>query len=234
MDSLVVKSWRRYIRCQSAWYTPSMQHLLDNIEHYLASPYKVLKQDTTSKVVVVKINDALLVIKRANTKSKGHAIRRLFATSRARKSWNNANLLLHKGILTFTPIALMEMRYGPLLGHSYFICSYISGKEAFHFFKEKRSSAVYHQVAKSIVCVLQHLTEHKLSHRDLNLYNIIVKDKTPWLVDLEPLRHHWSRWGARRYAQHEYKRFLKNCRETKDFPVTMVKLLTTLVFKRLK
>jgi tRNA A-37 threonylcarbamoyl transferase component Bud32 len=203
-----------------------MQSILQNIDYHVNNPVKVLKNDPTSTVVVVKIDDHLLVIKRSNTKDWFHVIRRFFALSRARKNWRNALVLKSYDISTFLPVAIVEERFGPLKGRSYLICSYIQGAEAIDYFASNESSA--YQVATNIVQMIKNLAKHWVSHRDLNLSNIILIDGKPWLIDLDAMRKHRFWHFAHRGAKREIERFMINCRSTPGVSTATTNLFETI------
>lgn len=214
---IVTHSWNKYILCENTFYTPSMQALLQDIDHVIAHPESVLKNDRTSTVVLVKVDEKWLVIKRANTKDWTHGVRRLFSLSRAKKNWINATKLLSLGVKTFTPIAMVEERWGPFKGRSYFICSYIEGIDALHYFSSNSPyQALWPEVVQKINHLINTLSEHWISHRDLNLSNIIMVNHEPWLIDLESMREHKFLALAKRGAKRECLRFMENLKDTQE------------------
>jgi tRNA A-37 threonylcarbamoyl transferase component Bud32 len=211
MTIVNIKRWNKNILCQQQYYTPQMQALLQDLDRAIENPYKILKNDVTSTVVVLEVDNQLLVVKRANTKDWMHMIRRLFSSSRAKKNWRNSLKLLKIGIPTFTPVALIEECFGFLNGRSYFICTYIEGIDALHYFAcGAKPQPIWRNVAVNIANMLQKLADNKLSHRDLNLSNILVIDNQPWLIDLDSMRHHWCDISAKKGALREQKRFMEN------------------------
>jgi GT2 family glycosyltransferase/tRNA A-37 threonylcarbamoyl transferase component Bud32 len=220
--------WNNYIRCQEAYYTPAMKAVLADIEGAMHTAWKVLKNDDSSTVVVIKVDGTDVVIKRANAQGI-HYFRRLFRCSRARKNWRNAQRLQAIGIHTFEPIALVEDRFGPLTKGAYFLCSYIQGFEARHFFQEAHAQS-QRSVATVIAQLVKKLATNWISHRDLNLSNIILVDNQPWLIDLDSMhQHHWQFW-AKRAAFRERSRFLRNCEDTPDVSHDIVPLFQA-IFK---
>jgi tRNA A-37 threonylcarbamoyl transferase component Bud32 len=190
-----------------------MQWSLANVDSVIQNATHVLKNDRTSTVVVINLDGIDMVIKRSNTKDIWHFIRRLFWRSRAQKNWNYANQLLSLGIKTLEPIALVEERYGILRRRSYFIWRYIEGTLALNYFKNYNLYPNWKQMVIQIANLLAQLANHRLSHRDLNLSNILlVKDK-PCLIDLDSMRHHWCHFTAKRGAKREWERFMANWRE---------------------
>ncbi len=214
MSLITINSWNKLIQCQKTFYTPLMAGILNNIEQAMQCPLKILKSDQTSTVVVVEVGAQLLVIKRANTKSVIHYLRRLFLPSRARKNWQNAEKLQQLGISTFSPIALIEERIGPLRGRSYFLCTYIEGTPALEYFRDKSKRTTWALAARNLVTLSERLAQNWVSHRDLNLSNIIFTAEKPSLIDLDAMRQYASPRIAARAARRERHRFLQNCLET--------------------
>ncbi len=214
MATVSIHNWRQFILCQKDHYTPAMQSVLQNLDHHIENPYKVLKDDPTSTVVVINVDGQTLVVKRANIKDWTYRVRRFFACSRAMKNWRNSHKLLNMGVSTFTPIAIKEERYGPFKLRSYFICSYIQGIDALHFFaKGAKPQSSWKSVAVSISNIIDLLAKHWISHRDLNLSNIILVDDQPWLIDLDSMRQHHLKLFAKRGAKRERARFMENWSE---------------------
>jgi len=207
-----IKNWKCHIVCQEKYYSTEMESLFQNIEYYLKNPLKVLKNDFPSSVVLTEIEGKLCVIKSSKARNSFQKIRHFFARSRAKKNWLNAHKLLHLGIPTFTPIAFMEKRWGPFKGASYFICSYIEGKSALEYFKCENEflKEKCFPVAKNITNMLKKLAQHWISHRDINLSNIILVENEPWLIDLDSMREHHFKMTAKHAAIREYERFQQN------------------------
>ncbi len=209
-----INQWRQSILCQQSYYTPAMRALLLDIDNTIKNPLQVLKDDPTSTVVVVEVDGHKLVIKRANTKDWMHFIRRFFSPSRARKNWDFAQHLSKIGINTFTPVAIKEERFGPLKGRSYFISTYIEGIDALHYFAYgAKVGPLFELVAKNIAKMINNLAQNWLSHRDLNLSNIILVNNQPWLIDLDSMRRHYLHVFAMRGAKRERARFMENWTE---------------------
>lgn len=189
--------------------------LCSHIEDYMAKPQRVLKDDVTSTVVVIKVdNNNEWVVKRANTKSMLHACRRAFQTSRAHHNWVNARRLQHSQIHSVVPIAMVEERRAFLKGRSYFICPLIKGVDALHYFAcGALPSADWPIVCQNICDMISKLEHHRLSHRDLNLSNIIIQNKQPFLIDLDAMRIYRNPWLAKRAAKKEKLRFMENWQE---------------------
>lgn len=211
----IIKTFNRYIQFERSFGEDAVLALLDNIERVMRSPWRILKDDRTSTVVVVEWNQEKWVIKRANTKSIFHACRRAFLPSRASKNWKNAKKLQSINIQSLEPIAMLEERFGVLKKRSYFICRYIDAVDALHFFTHRFEPVQpWQTVAENICKMIETLAKHRVSHRDLNLSNILIKDEQPILIDLDAMQSYRFDFLAKRAAAKEKARFMENWDET--------------------
>ncbi|MFO1256910.1 MAG: lipopolysaccharide kinase InaA family protein [Gammaproteobacteria bacterium] len=206
-----VKQWTQHIVYSPKYASPALTNLLQHLDEEILKAKHRLKDDKTSTVCLYELDGKPIVIKRSNTKNWFHAIRRSFCKSRAFRSWGNAMRLLEAGIGTFEPIAAVEKRWGPCKGRSYLISSYLDGKQASEVFAYgAEPSQSWGGAASNIVEMLKQLSKSSLSHRDLNLSNIILVDQQPFLIDLDSMCHFKSRLLAKFYAKQDQKRLMKN------------------------
>lgn len=209
-----IVTFRQYIKTNGCIDTQTMLNLFEKIDQMMANAPIVLKNDATSTVVVIEVDGQKWVVKRSNTRSWLHALRRAFQTSRAKRNWINALMLKQAKIAAITPVAMMEERWGWLKGRSYFVCDFIEGTDALHYFACGAKPHPNWQLVCDNVCrMIQQLAQHRLSHRDLNLSNIIIKDEQPILIDLDAMRKYSTPWMARYAARKEKIRFMENWQE---------------------
>lgn len=206
-----VKQWTQHIIFASKYASPALMNLLNNLDQEMLKAKHCLKDDKTSTVCLHELDGKQIVIKRSNTKNWLHAVRRNFCKSRAFRSWHNALRLIEAGIATFEPIAAVEKRWGPCKGRSYLISSYLNGKQASEVFAYgAEPTQAWNGAAGNIVTMINQLSKSFLSHRDLNLSNIILIDQKPFLVDLDSMCHFRSSFLAKFYAKQDQKRLMKN------------------------
>lgn len=86
-----------------------------------------LKQGRSSSVAAVQLGDREVVLKRYQLKSPWHALKRCLRRSRALKSWLAAQLLDLADVATPRPLALLERRWGPLVGTCYLVTELVTG-----------------------------------------------------------------------------------------------------------
>ena len=88
-----------------------MLDLLADPEGYLkAREVRTLKDGNSSTVMVVRVNDRPVVVKRYNIKGRRHGLARALRATRAARAWRNAHALLFDGVPTARPLAMLEKR----------------------------------------------------------------------------------------------------------------------------
>ena len=168
-----------------------------------------IRQVSTATVVCYKIDGKQLVIKRYNMKNRFHAFRLSFKKTRADISWHSAHLLLKNRINTPEPVAVKEIRFGPLRNRSFFIYEYIKGKNARQFFLDAKAEEAK-TLAESIINLFYKLKSLKISHGDMKATNIIIHDDKPFLIDLDSMKWHKRELRFSHAWKKDMKRFMKN------------------------
>ena len=182
----------------------------NNIDVQMQNSNIILKNDATSSVCVVKIDNIEYIVKRSNIKNLLHAFKNSLRETRAMRSVKNSTKLHAIGVNTFTPYAVIENKFGPFNGQSYLICSYVKGMQALDFFADEQCSSYWEIAAKSITQMIYVLGKHGICHRDLNLSNIIIINNEAWLVDLDGMRQYTSNILKNWFVKREYSRFMEN------------------------
>jgi tRNA A-37 threonylcarbamoyl transferase component Bud32 len=201
--------------CQQSYLNEEFRYFLQAPEQFLTSPQaRIIKTDKTTTVAAVPIADKWFVIKRYNVKSKSYRLKRTLTQTRAKKSWKSAHRLLFRGISTPPPVAMMEERRGALKGVSYFVCEYIAGTTASAYFtphnidlKEGRG------VAREVLKVLNQLYVENISHGDLKASNILLNEKSVFLIDLDAMRFHRNSYYFNFRTKKDKNRFMRNWQE---------------------
>ncbi|HSO20134.1 MAG TPA: hypothetical protein VLT88_11775, partial [Desulfosarcina sp.] len=108
------KTFSHLVRCRKDRLTPAMHTLLRNPGRFLETEAcRILQDNFKSKLGVVRVDGADLVIKCHNYKDRLHKIRRYFRPTRASKNWTYSKRLLDAGIWVPEPVACIETRIGP-------------------------------------------------------------------------------------------------------------------------
>lgn len=221
--------WRYQILCDIFYDDPQLRELLANPDSVLHARAEILKNDLKTTIGTLDIAGKRVIIKRYNIVNRQHAIRRYLVPSRARVCWQAAHLLLSAGIKTPQPIAMIEKRWGLLRSTSYYIHEYISGMHAGDYFTAQHKAGSWPIVAARIAELIQKLQQHKLSHGDLKVTNIIIAGQKPVLIDLDDTRQHWLRYFANRALKKDLWRFMNYWQQN-----SAVKELFTRAFQLLK
>ena len=141
-----------------------------------------------------------LCIKRYNYQHFFYSLKYIFRSSRAKKAWKKANVLLSLGILTPYPVASLEKRSFLFLHHSLFVTTWIDGAFSLdrffednfgqaltgHFLKEKW------QFISEAARFIKTIHDFQIAHGDLKAKNILVKTSYErhlfYLLDLDSLK----------------------------------------------
>jgi heptose I phosphotransferase len=204
-NRLKQKSFTRFVIHDPKYNSPAFENLLNHPESYFNGT--LLKHDATTSVVKAHIDDRFLIVKRYNIKSFWHAMNRGVRKSRAHICWENAERLIHLGINTAKPVAMIEKRLGPFRSTAYFISEHIEGELASTYFSLENSSS---KAAKHVSALIKQLYQVSISHGDLKATNIIISQDKPWLIDLDGMRQHFSRRRLLKARRRDIKRFMRN------------------------
>jgi tRNA A-37 threonylcarbamoyl transferase component Bud32 len=208
--------------------SPALRKLLENPDAVLqADSTLFLKQDATTTLGVVSIDNRQLAIKRYNIKGFFHAIKRSLRCSRAAICWEHAQTLLKAGISTPYPVAMIEKRFWIFRNTAYFINEYVHGEHIRDYLSNKSISAESKiRVAENIIQLLQKFEVSGIAHGDMKPENILIVDEQPVLLDLDGMRVYQNRgWYYQREHQKDIKRFMKNWVSYPDIKQLFEKLM---------
>ena len=201
----VGKSFLRFTAIARAHETPSMRHLINNLDLEIYKAIK-LKEGNTSTVALVKTETGQFVVKRYNMKTIPHRISRLFRRTRASRSWENGHVLKILNIRTPFPIALIEERLGFLRGKAYLITEYSAGYPAQRLIEKKE----FGKEPLWIANLVQAFFDNQLVHGDLKAQNFLIEDDRACIVDLDSMFEARSTKIHRRHSKKEVARFFSN------------------------
>jgi tRNA A-37 threonylcarbamoyl transferase component Bud32 len=184
-----------------------LQDLLRQPEGLLQrAAIQVVKDSKGTTVGAADGLGAKLYIKRYNYQGIPYAIKDLFRSSRARRTWVAANSLHMRDIPVALPLAYLEKRRFGILLESYFVTEAVTGtnlRQTFNRYdttgagqKEKR--ALVHALAR----VVKKMHAHGVSHRDLKANNIVAQERAPhqfdlFIVDFDGIRIGAVSWHRR-------------------------------------
>jgi tRNA A-37 threonylcarbamoyl transferase component Bud32 len=188
----------------------ALNRLLGDPEAFMLDG-ELIKDGNSSTVVRVRAEDCDWAVKRYNLKTPWHAIRRCLRPTRAWTSWGNAHRLAVSGIATPRAIALIEKRLGPFRTTGYYVCDYLDGPDAASFFANDAVSAVDRErTAGEFTVLFELLRSLGIHHGDCKASNFLIRDNTPWVLDLDAMREGGHPAHFRRLYRADRQRFLNN------------------------
>ena len=204
------KTFTSLTLCKREHYTPAMEAFLNDPEGAFDSPETImLKNGNSTTVVRLRVDDLDLVVKRYNAKNPLRGFRHAFKKSYADRSWRSIHFLLRNRVATAKPIAMKEMRFGIFRRRSYLICEYIDGISALDYFKNPGFEDT-EKLIRKVVTVLKKLELLMVRHGDMKASNIIIHQKTPYVIDLDSMVIHKFRFLFAHAHQKDVSRFMKN------------------------
>ncbi|MCL5261609.1 MAG: lipopolysaccharide kinase InaA family protein [Gammaproteobacteria bacterium] len=214
MTDIIQQSWRRLLICNQQYFSEKMQEFFANPDFFLENTklpfYKSIAGDTTT-VAVVAIDNKKFVVKRYNTKSIWHSIKKLLRQSRAMRSWQNSHYLISKNIPTPKPVAVLIKRFGPWRKETYFISEFLPSIRGNDFFIDKtKTPEEWKRVIQNIQTLITKLEQALITHKDFQHRNLLMLDNVPYLLDLDHMRKHryksfWFRLNFRKDLEHFVK-----------------------------
>lgn len=174
-----------------------------------ASGADLLKHDRTTTVVRITLCGTGFHLKRYNTKSAWHALRRPFRNSRASNCWTMAHRFLAAGIPTAPPAAMIEEKFGPFSMRSYFIAESVPGVPLLELLRQQPERAP--ELQRRMTVIFRGLAVNRLSHGDFKATNILVNGNGDLcLLDLDAARRHRLAATQRRAWLRDRERLLRN------------------------
>ncbi|MFA5554209.1 MAG: lipopolysaccharide kinase InaA family protein [Phycisphaerae bacterium] len=157
----------------------------------LMSNGKILKDGNTCYVSQIRFSGIELVIKRYNHKGFFHAIRNSIKGSRASKCWLNGHLLAMLNIPTPKPLAFFEQHEGLVIRQSYIITEYIDCPKLSEILRQPDTDTEKKQRLKKLAAVtVDKMHRNKITHGDLKHSNILIRENTAIVTDLDGMTVH--------------------------------------------
>ncbi|MBA6413727.1 hypothetical protein H2508_11460 [Parahaliea sp. F7430] len=142
-----------------------------------------------------------------------------FRPSKGRRHWNNACLMLHRGVRTPTPLAYFERHDSPGNRDSWYLCEFLpeaySVREVYAAFREGAeqfrglNKASWLSLIADFVCNMHNM---QILHRDLSAGNLLLQDKDgypqAWLIDIGRARI-WEGAGSRLRDRHRFQDLIR-------------------------
>ncbi len=168
---------------------------------------KALKLGGSATVAQVRFDGRDLVIKRYNTKSAGHRIKKLLTRSRAKKSWLNAVWLRSAEIGTPLPIAFLEQRGLSREGLAYFIAEPAHGPD---LLAVNQTVLLRSRVADLLAGLVVNMYLLGFNHGDLKGTNLIIEHDELIVIDLDAMQRDLPERRARQLIAKDIERLCRN------------------------
>ncbi len=186
-----------------------LQPLLDDPDAFIAAG-KALKQGGSATVAKVELDGRAYVVKRYNIKSFAHWLKRCWRPTRAWHSWVEGNRLDVLGIATPQPLAVWEPRRVGLRGRSYLVTEYVKGEDIIARFQAHLAGTPPENELIALEQLFAALLRERISHGDLKGTNLLWRDGSWALIDLDSLRQHSSEHSFREAFAKDRARLLRN------------------------
>lgn len=186
-----------------------LQPLLDDPDAFIAAG-KALKQGGSATVAKVELDDRAYAVKRYNIKNLAHWLKRCWRPTRAWHSWVEGNRLDMLGIATPQPLAVWEPRRFGLRGRSYLVTEYVEGEDIIARFQVHLTGTPPENELIALEQLFAALLRERISHGDLKGTNLLWRDGSWALIDLDSLRQHGSEQQFRQAFAKDRARLLRN------------------------
>ena len=170
----------------------------------------LLKTDGTSTVAGLSFDGRRFVVKRYNTRSLFHAVRRAVRKSRADICWTSAHRLLDIGIATARPVAILENRLGPFKGKAYYLAEFVEGVLCNEYLPTLTDQNETDRLVEKFAALFRILVKHRLSHGDTKATNFLINQGEPVVLDLDAMRTHNNTLSLAKGFKKDKRRFLRN------------------------
>lgn len=195
---------------RDTWDESSAHALAKNMEAVMQTG-DFIKRGNTCTVCRLQTGGRDIVIKRYNHKGWWHSLRHTLKGSRARKCWQHGYRLTYSGVPTALPLAFLEVKTGPFVRQSYILNEFVEGVPIDACLADPDCSEQQKEALRAAVrTLLKTISEKHMSHHDLKASNILIRQESPVLIDLDSMRTHWFAasarpWGSRMIRQFEEK-----------------------------
>ncbi|SEK50209.1 Lipopolysaccharide kinase (Kdo/WaaP) family protein [Atopomonas hussainii] len=170
----------------------------------------IYKTGGAATVARVEVDGRPLLVKRYNIKNTAHWLKRCWRPSRAWHSWIEGNRLLHLGIATPTPLAVIERRSWGLRRTAYLITEYCPGGDIIARFDPAGQQLPPDDELAALAQLLTQMKAQRLSHGDLKGHNVFWMASGFGLIDLDAMQQHrCQRRFAKAFAR-DRARLLRN------------------------
>ena len=206
-----IHAWRYCYRTNSDAISNETVLTPHRLDQYIDTK-DVYKNDLTTTVVKVSLDEADFVLKRYNPRSFGHKIKRALRRSRASRCWSMSYAFARAGLRVPTPVFMYELRFGILRKSAYFANEFLDGEELLTIFP-MMSKHDQMSVVSDLKVAMDCMRESKISHGDMKASNLLWVQGELFFIDLDAAKQHRTKFGWQLANKRDKKRFLKNWRD---------------------
>ena len=219
VESFALENFR--VQCRTCYQSPRLRDFLEDpdqdLKKYGGDPPIKDDKTTTVKVVPNLVEDCPIVIKRYNTKSAWHALRRTVGRSRAENCWMRAMALENLGVAIAPPVAFIQEYLGAgLKGRSWYLAEFVDGPSCLDRLPAIDDETVQGKQLEQIIDTLKKIWDHHIAHGDLKGSNILLAQDRAVLLDLDAMKQYEDEETARSHIGKDVERLLRNWK--KDHP----------------
>lgn len=207
----IVRNWRFVMRAMQSNSVNFPSHALQ-LDGLLGAVEEadILKDDRTTTVSKIVIENQAFILKRYNARNHWHTVKRAFRKSRARRCWKMSFEFKRAGLNVSEPVMMFEDRYILVRKDAYFANRLLLGDELLTMLPDMQESE-QKQVKAAVMHAFKVMEEAKISHGDMKATNLLWVDQQLYFIDLDAAKKHaqWSPMWTKAHAK-DKKRFLKN------------------------
>lgn len=159
-------------------------------------------------------NAAVGLLKRFNLRGALHTLTRVLLFTRGSRSWAYGRELLHAGINTARPLAMVEDRLGPFRFRSFVLTEHVAGTPLPEFLEPTSLSTLeLDQLATQFARIWHTLGELRIVHGSMHAENFLVTpDGQLTLINLDGTWRHWFDLTYLHRRDRDWLRFMKQWR----------------------
>ncbi len=189
------------------------EFMLDPAKFLAKYTSKILKHSNKAQVLLISYQGREFILKHYVAKNLLMTIianiKYFFINPRSLKSWLNSNLLLHIGIKTAKPIALVHRSKHSLIYESYFFMEYLHDFKRLNDLLDSSLSTTKVKYLDKVYELLAYFKLLKITHRDFKTVNIgFINDKIT-VLDLDSMQKYKSNLLFSNVVNKDLNRFNK-------------------------
>lgn len=205
-----LKTAKSYVVHDRVLQEHDLSQFLGNPDSYIEQG-NMLKDGNSTTVVQVSIGGKAMVLKRYNTVGFVQGLKRLFDESRAHRCWRNASMLSLLGVSTPRAYLFLEERFWWIFQRrAYFLTEEIQAKNLLLQLEDVNENLDETKLVDAFAGFFETMQRYQISHGDMKATNFIFQHDKLYVLDLDGMRRHRSKWWSLKRSLSDIKRFEKN------------------------